>query len=127
MDERSGRSRFTVVEAMEWADENREELDGARLGSEDSSVKMMNGMMPDKSREMWDAGCWLGERLEELGATEDEAMDLQFALGQRAFAGSAWEAAVRYANEFAERGGTEEHAGPELAETVCKEIFGTET
>lgn len=74
------------------------------------------------SKELWDSGCWLAEALRECGARDAVIQDLQFAAGQRSLGGDAWEVSVRYANEFARCGATEEHAGPELAAKVLREM-----
>jgi hypothetical protein len=48
--------------------------------------------------------------------------DIQMAVGQRAFGGDAWQAAVDYANEFAATGDTAEKGGLELAVKINREM-----
>lgn len=115
---------FTVEDAKSWASERCSELDADRLAHEDQMVQMMNRMMPEKSKSLWDSGCWLAEKLREHGATDKQVSSIQMAQGQRAFCGDAWQAAVDYANEFAANGDTEEKGGAELAAKRHREIFG---
>ena len=115
---------YTIEEAQEWANKNNQELDSKRLGHTDKMVQMMNRIMPEKSKSLWDSGCWLGTILQDLGANDEQIGDIQMAHGQRSFGGDSWKAAVDYANEFAECGDTEEKGGAELAEKRHKEIFG---
>ena len=114
----------TIQEAKQWAKDNAADLDAARLSSEDETVQMFNNIMPEKSKVLWDSGVWLAHELESHGATADQIYSIQTALGQRAFCGDAWQAAVAYANEFASTGDTEEKGGHELAEKRNREIFG---
>ena len=117
---------YTIAGAKRWADEHSAELDRNRKASSDADVQMFNRIMPEKSKELWDSGVWLGDRLEEHGATKDQIQSIQMAAGQRAFGGDAWQAAVDYANEFAGTGDTREKGGAELAEKVHAEIFSEE-
>lgn len=116
----------TVDDAKQWARDNTKELDARRLASPSDDVQMFNRIMPDKSKELWDSGCWLARELESLGATDEEISSIQMAQGQRAFGGNAWQAAVDYVNEFAATGDTVEKGGPELAEKRHKELFSRE-
>jgi hypothetical protein len=115
---------LTVEDAKAWASERCSELDADRLGHEDQMVQMMNRMIPEKSKSLWDSGCWLAAKLREHGATDEQVSSIQMAQGQRAFGGDAWQAAVDYANEFAANGDTEEKGGAELAAKRHSEIFG---
>lgn len=115
---------LTIEDAKTWATERSSELDEARLGCEDQIIQMMNRMMPEKSKSLWDSGCWLAANLREHGATDEQVSSIQMAQGQRAFGGDAWQAAVDYANEFAANGDTEEKGGAELAVKRHREIFG---
>ena len=85
---------------------------------------MFNRAMPELSRKLWNAGCWLAEKLREHGATDEQVEEIQLAHGQRSFGGDTWKAAVDYANEFAEEGDTEEKGGIELARKRHAELFG---
>lgn len=114
----------TIKDAKQWARDNASELDASRLSCADELVQMFNRIMPDKSQELWDSGCWLAQELEAHGATAEQIRDIQTAQGQRAFGGDGWQAAVDYANEFATTGDTEEKGGLELAEKRHKELFG---
>ncbi len=123
--------KLTIEGAKLWAQENHNDLDKKRLNHPDDMVQMMNKMIPEKSgdmgfrlKEIWDSGCWLGTQLELNGATEEQISSIQMAMGQRAFGGCPWQAAVNYANEFIETGDTEEKGGMELAEKLHNELFG---
>lgn len=113
---------LTISDARAWADARREELDLARLTHTDPMVCMMNRVMPEKSKTLWDSGCWLAEVLREHGATDEQVRDTQMAVGQRALGGDAWRAAVDYANEFVATGDTEEKGGLELAVKINSEM-----
>ena len=115
---------FTVEQAKRWAEDNSVELDSNRLTCDDESVQMFNSCMPDKSKQLWDSGCWLGERLRAAGAKDDQVRQIQMAQGQRAFCGDAWQAAVDYANEFTATGDTVEKGGVALAVKRHAELFG---
>ncbi len=115
---------LTIEDAKQWAVENAVMLHEGRISCKNESVRMFNSIMPDLSKLLWDSGCWLAHVLESHGATAEQIVDIQGAQGQRAFCGDAWQAAVDYANEFAETGDTEEKWGPELAEKRHKELFG---
>lgn len=117
----------TIEDAKQWATDNEVRLDSDRLASSDETVQRFNRMMPAKSKELWDSGCWLGEQLRSHGATDEQVSQIQMALGQRAFGGNAWAAAVAYANEFEQSGDTEEKGGLELAEKRHAELFGEST
>ena len=112
----------TIDDAKQWAEDNSHELDADRLSCKDESVRMFNQIMPEKSKELWNSGCWLANELESHGATADQIGSIQMAQGQRAFGGDAWQAAVDYVNEFAATGDTEEKGGPELAQKRHAEI-----
>ena len=116
--------KYTVEQAKAWAAENSHELDIARLRCTDGIVQMLNRVDPEKSKQVWDSGCWLAEVLREHGATEEQIREIQFAAGQRSFGGDAWKASVLYANEFAATGGTAEKPGPELAAKIW-EMLGS--
>jgi len=113
----------TIESAQQWENENAVRLDAKRLASTDEGVQMLNRILPDKSRQLWNSGCWLAEQLEACGASDDEIRDIQMVQGQHAFGGSAWQAAVDLANEYTETHTTKEHAGAELAEKLFKERF----
>jgi hypothetical protein len=114
----------TINDAKQWARDNASDLDASRLACADEFAQMLKQIMPDKSKELWDSGCWLAQELESRGATVEQIHDIQMATGQRAFGGDAWRAAVDYANEFAATGDTKEKGGLDLAEKRHKELFG---
>ena len=120
-------SSYTVDDAKRWAAEHSADLDRDREASSDADVQMFNRLMPAISKELWNSGIWLRERLTEHGASEAQIRSIQMAAGQRAFGGDAWQAAVDYANEFAATGDTEEKGGVELAAKRHAEIFGQES
>lgn len=114
---------YTVEQAKQWAAENAEELDRCRQ-AEVAQIQSFNLFAPDLSKALWDSGCWLAEQLRSHGATDEQVKAIQFAAGQRAFGGDAWQAAVAYANEFEANGDTEEKGGIELADKINNELFG---
>ncbi len=116
----------TIADAKAWAEENAEELDAARLACDDETIQMFNRVSPELSKRIWNTGGWLGHELRRLGATDNEVDEIQFAMGQRAFGGDAWQAAVDYVNEFSKTGTTEETGGLELADKINNELFGSE-
>ncbi len=117
--------KLTVLQAKQWAADNRKELDEKRMSCESEDAQMMNRILPlDKSRELWDSGVWAADMLHEAGADEDTIQSIQMAIGQRAFGGSGWVAAVGYVNEYLSTGDTEEKGGDELAEKRHRELFG---
>lgn len=109
---------YTIKDAKQWAVDNSDELDGRRMSSRDPDVQMFNSIRPELSKTLWDTGMWLAHELETHGATREQVQDGQMALGQRAFGGDAWQAAVDYVNEFVATGDTEEKGGAELAEKL---------
>lgn len=114
----------TIEDAKQWAADYATELDQIRLSCDDKTVQMFNRVMPEKSKDLWDSGSWLGEQLRALGATDEQVQSIQMAQGQRAFRGDAWQAAVDHVNEFSEQGDTEEKDGLDLAEKRHEELFG---
>ena len=115
---------YTVDQVKEWTEENNAELDEGRLSCDDADVQIFNRCVPEKSKELWDVGCWLSEQLAELGATEAENHDICFAHGQRSFAGNTIQSAVDYANEFLNNKSVKDKLGIELADEINKEVFG---
>jgi hypothetical protein len=115
---------YTVEQIENWIKENNEELNKDRLACEMPEVQMMNKFAPEKSKDVWDAGCWLSEILESLGATEEENKEICFAMGQRCFLGDANSVAVKFANEYATTGTTKDKPGLRLADEINKEVFG---
>jgi len=115
-----------IEDAKSWVQENYDDLERNRLECPDETVQMINRMIPDKSREMWNAGCWMAEQLREHGANDEQVSSIQMAQGQRSFGGCPWQAAVDYANEFIENGDTEEKGGVELAIKRNNELFGAQ-
>lgn len=115
---------LTVEDAKKWADERSSELDKERLGWEDPTIQMLNRIIPEKSKNLWNSGCWLESVLLENGASKEQIKDIQFAHGQRSFANDEWKVAVDYANEFIANGETKEKGGFELAKKINEEIFG---
>lgn len=113
---------YTIDDARKWANDNSIELDADRIACDDQSVQMLNRIIPDKSKCLWDAGCWLAEKLRERGANDEQVSAIQMAMGQRAFCGDTWKAAVDYANEFALSGDTKEKGGEELASKLNYEL-----
>jgi hypothetical protein len=116
---------FIVEDAKNWALENSVNLDESRLGHKDPAVVLLNRLIPDKSKELWDAGCWLQKVLREYGVDENRINEIEMALGQRSFAANAWNVAVDYANEFANNGSIKEKGGIELAEKIHNEVFNS--
>ena len=114
----------TDNDGLKWQAENNDELNRARLASKDEGVQMFNRINPAISKALWDAGSWLGTKLRELGATDEEVESVQFAHGQRCFGGQPWAIAAQYINEFAETKTVGDKPGPELAEEITKEVFG---
>ncbi|MCH7549651.1 MAG: hypothetical protein IH969_08990 [Candidatus Krumholzibacteriota bacterium] len=115
----------TIEDAKKWTLKHSEELDKDRLANTNPDVQLMNRIMPPgKMKELWDSGEWLNMTLRAAGATEEQAFDICFAQGQRAFGGCPWNAAVNYANEFEVTGDTEEKGGMELADKRNRELFG---
>lgn len=117
---------LTISDAKAWAEARRESLDIARLAHADPMVRLMNNAMPEKSKTLGDSGCWLAAVIREHGATDQQVRDIQMAVGQRAFGGDAWQAAVDYANEFVAKGDTEEKGGLELAVKINSELEDVE-
>lgn len=115
---------YTVEDVKKWIVENNVELEKDRLNCQDETVKMLNRILPDKSKTLWDIGCWIEDVLEKLGADKEEISDAQFAFGQRAFGGAGEATAVAYVNEFVETKEIAEKPGPELAEKINNEILG---
>ena len=114
---------YTINDAKTWATENSESLDADRLSCKDETVQMFNKVMPEVSKLLWDSGCWMAEQLRSHGASKGQVSSIQMAQGQRAFGGDAWQAAVDYANEFAETGDTEEKGGAALAVKRNQELM----
>ena len=114
----------TIEDAKQWVAENHKELTKTRLSSTEPTIQMLNRVLPDKSRDLWDSGCWLQNEMRTLGATNEEITDAQFACGQRAFANDPWEIAVRYINEYQESGEIKDKPGAQLGEEINKELFG---
>jgi hypothetical protein len=114
---------LTVEDAKKWALERLIELDKDRLECENKAVQMLNRIIPEKSKNLWDSGCWLESVLLENGASKEQVKDIQFAHGQRSFANDEWKVAVDYANEFIANGETQEKGGFELARKINEEIF----
>lgn len=106
---------FTVEQAKAWADERIGQLTEERLSYTDSAVKMINKLMPELSKNLWNSSAWLGEALRQHGATDIQVQDIQMAQGQRSVYNDPWKVAVDYANEFATSGDTVEKGGLELA------------
>ncbi len=115
---------FTIEEAKKWANEHSQKLDADRLGNKDETVQMLNRMIPEKSKSLWDSSCWLANKLKEHGATDEQISSIQMAHGQRSFADDSWQVAVYYVNEFSVTGDTKEKGGIELANKINDEIFG---
>ena len=114
----------TISNAKKWAKENDNDLNSARMKCKDSGAQLLNTIMPEKAKELWDSGSWLSEQLDSLGATDEQIKDIQFAHGQRAFGGDPWKVAVKYVNEFMANGDTKEKPGSELAAKINTELFG---
>lgn len=119
----NNKKTYTIEDAKQWAIENETELNRSRLSCKDSDVQMFNRIAPEKSKELWNSGCWLQDVLLEHGATDKQVKEIQFAAGQRAFGGDAWEVSVDYVNEFISNGDTQEKPGIELAKKRHNELF----
>lgn len=115
---------YTIEDIENWIKENNNQLDADRLANELPEIKMMNTFMPEKSKQVWDAGCWLSEILVSLGAGETEIAEICFAMGQRCFMGDPNVVAVKFANEYVVTGTTQDKPGCELADQINREIFG---
>ena len=89
--------QFTVEDSKKWVDERSKELDKDRLECEDPTVQMLNRVIPEKSKNLWNSSCWLESVLLENGASKEQVKSIQFAHGQRSFAGDEWKIAVEYA------------------------------
>lgn len=114
----------TITDAKEWADKQSDKLDRDRLECPDPAVQWINKMIPEKSKELWNSGCWLAHVLREHGANDEQVIDIQTAQGQRSLGNDPWKVAVDYANEFIANGDTEEKSGIELAMKINNELFG---
>lgn len=115
---------YTVEDVKKWIVENNTELEKDRLNCQDSSVQMLNRILPDKSKMLWDIGCWIEHVLQKNGADKEDISDIQFVFGQRAFGGAGEATAVAYVNEFVKTKEVAEKPGPELAEKIHNEMFG---
>lgn len=114
---------YTVEIAKQWARENAAELEASRLACPEKIVQQLNRSMPDLSRELWNSGCWLNERIADHGVPADQVRRIGMAHGQRSFGRDPWEVAVMYANEVAANGDTSEKGGKELADKIMVEMF----
>jgi len=111
-------SELTIEDARRYIAEHRDEL--TRSLQESTEVHSAMKSMPFV-QQLWDAGCWLGEVLEQHGATEEENEAICFAHGQRCFGRDPLGEAVRLANEFIATGTTKDRPGPALAEEILDE------
>lgn len=75
-----------------------------------------------KVKELWVAGCWLGDKLIQVGCSKDEEKSICFAHGQRCLAGDPYEEAAKAWNRYV--AGQPEVGGPALAVEILKETFG---
>lgn len=114
----------TVEEAMQWAADNREELDKGRLECESPDVQMFNRIMPELSQRIWDSGCWLTEQLKALGASDEDIAEAQFATGQLATLGNPWRSVVAFVNGYEEHGEAPVKPGAALALAIERERWG---
>ena len=111
---------YTLDSAKTWIADHDLSL-GEALAASDvpDFMKSLPFMRP-----VWDAGCWLGEILRELGASDAENSRICFAHGQRSLGGDTLAIAVNYANEFAGTATTSDRPGVKLANTIHVEMFG---
>lgn len=113
----------SIDDVKKWTADNREKLTADMTACEDETVKRMLRLLPDIFVPMWDAGCWLKEFLIENGCSEDQAEDTCFAMGQRCFGGDPFQVAVKYANEWMDRGEIADKPGIQLACEINAEMF----
>lgn len=116
--------KVTETDARNWVHENKAALDRARLESPHPLVQQLNRALTKKSEELWDSGCWIQHKFREHGASDQQIYDAQFACGQRALFGDAFETAVAYVNEFIATRQLAETPGNELAQKICNEVLG---
>lgn len=75
-----------------------------------------------KVKELWVAGCWLGNKLIQVGCSKEQRNSIEFAHGQRCLAGDPYEEAAMAWNKYV--AGQPDVGGPALAAEILKETFG---
>lgn len=77
----------------------------------------------ERTKQMWQAGCWLNAMLEKHGCPAETRFKIGFCHGQRSAFGDCWKWGVIYLNEYVETGSVADQPGNELADQICADHF----
>jgi uncharacterized protein YegP (UPF0339 family) len=111
----------SIQDGHQWAVENEESLKASFQKSPEVPGFMKS--IPTM-QELWNAGCWLNEMMQEMGIPEEKQKDIGFCHGQRSFGNDPWVTAVQYLQELEETQDIEDKPGSKLADEINKEVFG---
>lgn len=85
-------------------------------------LERLTGFRPPNPAEVWHSGCWLGEKLKEVGASEQEIKELCTTQGQKSlFSKDVWQTAQENLDDF--NRGEWDKPGRELADRLNEEFM----
>jgi len=111
---------FTIFDFEKYVNENRKKLQQGFMGCKEIPSFMKQS---GKFETLWNTGCWLKEKLLEMGASDSEADDICFAHGQRCGGGSPPDSAIEYLNEYSKNNKIKDKPGADLAQEIAKKSF----
>jgi hypothetical protein len=113
---------YTIEQAKQWVKDNQFYLDKDRLNTHHPRIPEFF-FKTDIGINLWNAGCFLNEKLKEMGATKQEIQNIGFVHGQKSFLKDPYEEGIKLLNEYSAAGRIEDKPGLELGKKLYKEYL----
>lgn len=111
---------YTIEQAKQWVEQHLDEC--MKTLREDKEIPSIFKMPGSPLRHVWLSGCWLYEKLEKAGASEEQISEIGFCHGQRSFGRDPYKSAVAYVNEFISTNNVNDKPGEKLAEKLFSKM-----